>query len=122
LVGDGRTPPSWDVAGPLLGSWYSTDTDRALAPYLLAKNLFNRGRYEESTAYLESALGRTFDSERVEREALRLRVLLACAMDQKQALASALERYKALPNTRKPRLQGLERLAHRCTLPPTLAP
>jgi hypothetical protein len=116
LIGEARRPPSWDVTGPLLGSWLSNDRQLALPPYLLAKNLFNRGLYERSAEYLDQALERRFELITVEREALRLRVILACALDQTTIGRDAFARFEKLEGTGAARLRGLTRFAQRCGL------
>lgn len=114
LIGD-ENGPSWDAAAPKLGEWAAVAPGLGLADYLLAKNLYNRGRYRDAGLYLDRALTRSLPEPRVADEALRLRVVVACALVEPEAARWALERLRARPISAA-RRSGVERLAERCAI------
>jgi hypothetical protein len=114
LIGDAQGP-SWDVAAPLLGERAALAPGDGLADYLIARNLFGRGRLADAARHFDRALARTIAAPRVVEEALRLRVVVACALGDRATARNALERFLALP-LRTSRRQGIERFAERCGL------
>lgn len=114
LVGD-ELGPSWDAAAAKLGEWSALEPAAGLADYLLAKNLYNRGRFKDSALYLDRALSRKLPEPRVLDEALRLRALVGCAVLDRDAARSAVERLRQR-SLSAARRQGIERLAERCAL------
>jgi tetratricopeptide (TPR) repeat protein len=114
LIGD-ELGASWDVAAPKLGEWSALNPAYGLADYLLGKNLYNRGRLKEAALALDRALGRTLPEPRVLDEALRLRMVVACALIDEDAAGWAFERLRARSLSRA-RWEGIERLAERCSI------
>lgn len=112
LIGDAQGP-SWDVAAPLLGERAASAPTDGLADYLIGRNLFGRGRLTDAARHLDRALAREIAAPRVLEEALRLRVIVACALYDRSAARQALERFLALP-LRASRRQGIQRFAERC--------
>jgi tetratricopeptide (TPR) repeat protein len=116
LVGDARLGPSWDVAAAELGEWLDQEPEQGLPAYLLGKNLYNRGRWEEAARYLDQSLGRRLDLPRVRREALRTRLTLACALSDRdiaREMVAALETDRELVEAQR---AGIRHLARRCGL------
>lgn len=114
LLGD-ELGPSWDVAAPKLGEWSASAPDDGLADYLVGRNLYGRGRYRDAALALDRALGRQLPEPRVLDEALRLRLVLACARLDVDAARWALERLRTRELSAA-RRQAVERLAERCSL------
>ncbi len=114
LIGD-ELGPSWDVAAAKLGEWSTLDPGNGLADYLLAKNLYNRGRFKEAALYVDRALSRALPEPRVRDEALRLRLLTGCATVDVVAARWAFEALQKRPLTAA-RREGVARLAERCHL------
>lgn len=114
LIGD-ENGPSWDAAAPKLGEWSALTPADGLADYLLAKNLYNRGRYRDAGLYLDRALARSLPEPRVADEALRLRVVVACAELDPEAARWAVQKLRER-NISPARRHSLDRLAERCGL------
>jgi hypothetical protein len=74
-----------------------------------------RGRLADAGRHLDRALERTLPVPRVLEEALRLRVVTACALTDRVSARRALDLLLALP-VRQARRQGMLRFAERCGL------
>jgi tetratricopeptide (TPR) repeat protein len=113
LIGD-ELGPSWDVAAGKLGEWSALDPrDGGLADYLLGRNLSQRGRYRNAAEYLERSLARGLPDASVLDEALRLRMIAACATGDLAAADRARERLAGRLSSRA-RRGSLARFAERC--------
>ena len=88
LIGEPKLGPSWDEAAPLLGA--DAAAGDPLAEYLVGRNLWLHGRAAAALRYLDAALDSNPPVARdaryswppaisVVREALRLRLLIACS-------------------------------------------
>src|SRR5690606_20308167 len=86
----------------------------SLADYLLGKNHFARGRWVEAAAALDQSLERGIEQPMVLAEALRTRLMVACALGQKQAAKQAHERLSKLKDVSLSRREWMNRLAERC--------
>src|SRR5690606_531840 len=91
LIGDPTLGRSWAVAAEQLGRWSNAAPKESLADYLLGKNHFARGRWVEAAAALDQSLERGIEQPMVLAEALRTRLMVACALGQKQAAKQAHE-------------------------------
>jgi tetratricopeptide (TPR) repeat protein len=114
LVGDPLLGPGWDLAAPKLAEWAAAEPEQGTPEYLLGKNLYGRGRYSEAAQYLDRALAKVISEPRILREALRTRLVLACALNDK---AKAEQSFRALldsPGLGESRRAGFARLAERC--------
>jgi len=80
LVGTPERGVDAMTAGALLGSWAAEDPTDGLPEYLLGKDLANRGFYSDAADRLDRALAKRLPPGRVLREALRQRVIVACAL------------------------------------------
>jgi len=80
LVGPPERGVDTMTAGALLGSWAAEDPTDGLPEYLLGKDLANRGLYADAAERLDRALAKRLAPGRVLREALRQRVIVACAL------------------------------------------
>jgi tetratricopeptide (TPR) repeat protein len=114
LIGDLELGTEPLLASAWLGEWTKAEPENGLAGYLLGKNLYNRGRYEEALAELESALSQKLEPPSAEREALRVKVILACVLGRKDVGASAAKRFAELEDASPARREGVARLADRC--------
>jgi tetratricopeptide (TPR) repeat protein len=114
LLGD-TLGPSWDVAAPKLGEWAAVEPSRGLADYLVGKNLYNRGRYHEAAFALDRALSRELPEPRVLDEALRLRLVLGCALVDTESARWAYQKLEARPLSAA-RREAVNRLAERCSI------
>lgn len=116
LIGDPRTGRDFGEAAARLGEWAEAERSDGLPEYLLGRNFYNAGRYEEAARRLDRALGKQLTLRRVEAEALRLRVIVACALDDRPSGRAALARYRALAGLEPAARSGVERVAARCGL------
>jgi formylglycine-generating enzyme required for sulfatase activity len=114
LVGRGDFGPSWDAAAPLVQAWAEREPDHDVPPYLLGRNAFGAGRYGDAAHYLDRSLALEPRLGSVRREALRLRLIAACALSDVAAVEATLGRIVAEPDVSSARRLGLERLAERC--------
>src|SRR6266480_1050522 len=79
------------AAGALLGTWAAEDPTDGLPEYLLGKDLVNRGLYPDAAERLDRALAKRLPPGRVLREALRQRVIVACALGDSAAARKAYD-------------------------------
>jgi tetratricopeptide (TPR) repeat protein len=116
LIGDPILGAAFEVAAPRLADWASAEPQNGLPSYLLGKNLFGRGRFAEAAEYLDDALGKRLSLPRVQREAWRTRLILACAVGDGVAETRALTALRADSGLSRARRATVERLAERCIL------
>jgi tetratricopeptide (TPR) repeat protein len=114
LVGDPRLGPNWGVAATKLGEWESLVPDQGTAAYLLGRNLFQQGRWREGREYLDRALERTIPVARVHREALRMRLIAACAEEDRAHAKAAYAELMRVPEVSQAARDGIRSLARRC--------
>jgi tetratricopeptide (TPR) repeat protein len=121
LIGD-ELGPSWDVAAGKLGEWSALDPrDGGLSDYLLGRNLGQRGRHRHAAEYLERALSRGLSDDSVLDEALRLRMIAACANGDVESAGRARDRLISRLGSRA-RRESLARFAERCGIAPPAPP
>jgi tetratricopeptide (TPR) repeat protein len=104
------------TAGALLGSWAAEDPTDGLPEYLLGKDLSNRGLYADAAERLDRALAKRLPPGRVLREALRQRVVVACALGDAATARKAYDIW--IDRGAEPfvaRRESLRRLLERCT-------
>jgi tetratricopeptide (TPR) repeat protein len=114
LIGDARLGTSFGVAASRLATWAAADPDDGTPDYLLAKNLYVQGRWQEAGRDLDAALARQLSLERVRREAWRLRVVLSCAEGDTAGARRAFARWQAQPGVSQARQAGMARIMARC--------
>jgi tetratricopeptide (TPR) repeat protein len=117
LVGPPRLGTDWGVAAALLGRWSAADPHDGTADYLLGRNFYTQGRWSVGAAHLDEALRRTIPDPLVRREALRMRLVVACARGHLHVAERAYRKWLAEPGVSVARRQGTERMATRCGLP-----
>jgi uncharacterized protein HemY len=113
-VGDLELGPNWGVAAALLGAWAEARPEEGTAEYLLGRNLFQQGRWRDAAGYLDRALGRSLPLGSVELEALRLRLVVACAEADRKAAEQAHRRLVARPGLSPALRQEVAGLERRC--------
>jgi tetratricopeptide (TPR) repeat protein len=114
LIGDARLGPDWAEAASELVAWAQRDPENALPEFLLGKNFYNQGRWNTAAAHLERALTLTFPLPRFEREALRMRLVVACAVGDASAAEAAFTRWRRTPDATPAQAEAIARLAQRC--------
>lgn len=116
LVGDPRAGRDFGEAAARLGAWAEAEPSDGLPEYLLGRNFYNGGRYEEAARRLDRALDKKLALPRVEAEALRVRLVVACALEDRTRGRQVLGRYLSLPGLEPAARAGVERVARRCGL------
>ncbi len=114
LIGEPLFGTDWSVAAVALGSWAEALADDGLAEYLVARNLFSRGRWDAAAAALDRALSQGLSTPLVKSEALRTRVYLGCALGQREVVREALQLYLEDKSPSRARREDLRRFAERC--------
>jgi tetratricopeptide (TPR) repeat protein len=114
LIGDDKYGQDLMEASAQLGRWSALEPSLGVADYLLGRNLFDRERWERAAFHLDRALARELPLERVKKEALRLRTLVACAQGELDKARALYGEYLASPNLSEARKEGMRRMATRC--------
>lgn len=114
LIGDDRRGIDALEAGAGLGAWSSSEPGLGLADYLIARNLYQHARWERAAFHFDRALARELPLPRVEKEALRLRVLVACAQGDRETARATYRRYLERSDVGGARREGMQRFAARC--------
>lgn len=114
LVGGvGRAPDRFRAA-VLLGQWAEAAPDDGMVEYLLARQFLGLAEWSEVAARLELGLARGLSLPRVRREALRLRLVAACAVDDTAGATLAWGAYAAEPGLPEGRREAARALFRRC--------
>jgi hypothetical protein len=98
--GPGRVVDPW-IAALQLGEWAATSED-ALPLYLVGRNLALHDEYAEAAMWLDRAIAAGGPTARIEREALRQRVVCACVLRD----TPSLERLRGLVLARGSSFEG----------------
>ncbi|HVJ20639.1 MAG TPA: tetratricopeptide repeat protein, partial [Polyangiaceae bacterium] len=114
LIGDPELGASWDVAAPLIAGVDVRHPEQGVTAYLLGRNLMQRGRYREAAGYLDDALRRPLELVRVQAEARRNRLLVACALADKERALRVLGDILGEPALTRSQRAGVLRLGERC--------
>jgi tetratricopeptide (TPR) repeat protein len=117
LIGSRDTAPGWESAAPRLQAWSDREFLNDLPTYLIGRNLLNGGHYADAAAYLDVALRRASPLASVHREAVRLRVITACALGEDPRRLGLVEEIEKDPELAPARRDGLLRLVERCAGP-----
>jgi tetratricopeptide (TPR) repeat protein len=106
-------------ATALIGAWIGEDPTDGLPEYLLGRTVAARGLYGEAAERLDRALAKRLAAGSVLREALRQRVIVACALGDTPGAKKAYEIWLDKGDEQMPaRRAALERLVERCTAVP----
>ncbi|MBN2191920.1 MAG: hypothetical protein JW751_03820 [Polyangiaceae bacterium] len=114
LVGARDRGPDFALAAARLGEWAGQRPDDGTPLYLLAKNLYGRGRFTEAADYLDRALTRSLLLPSLREEAWRVRLLAACAIEDLPAARRAYAAYTGLLTPSEARRAGTYAVARRC--------
>jgi len=102
-------------AASALGAWSAIETDDGLPDYLLARNFFGRGLYQEAAKRLDGALGKSLALESIRKEAWRLRMITACALEDREGVERAFRGWEEEAGQEGgARASGVRRLYARC--------
>ena len=118
LVGDPRWGTDWGVAAARLGRWAALDPTDGTANYLLGRNFFARGLWEEAATQLDRAVRREIPGDRLRREAWRVKTVVACARGELDQAQVAYRRYLEEDGASAPRREAMQRFAQRCGIRP----
>src|SRR5262249_51334316 len=116
LIGDPALGLAWDLAAIRLTEWAEREPAAGLPHYLLGKNLYNHAHVQQAANELDRALAGKLDAPRVRREALRMRLISACALSDIPGATYALSELRADPELSTARRGSVEHLARRCGL------
>jgi hypothetical protein len=114
LVGDPIRGADRVRAALLFGKWIQEAPRDGLPEYLMARHLFGAGLYASGMSSLDAALGKSLPTARVEVEALRLRVVGACAVHDPVGARRAYDAYQRRPEAPKARRDAMAALVARC--------
>ncbi len=114
LVGDPKLGRDFAEAASWLGRWSAMDPEDGTADYLLGRNFYNGGRYDEAAARLDAALARKLAIPEVSVEALWMRTVVACARGQRGVAQGAFASYLKSPDLSPARRAGARAFAQRC--------
>ena len=114
LIGEPGRGPDQRHAFALLGAWMAEAPDDGLPAYLIGRGLFGSEAWPDASGYLDKALARDLREPRVVLEALRLRIIAACAQQDDAAAREFMKTWRAHPDLQAARWQALERRLGGC--------
>lgn len=114
LMGEPGRAPDQALAFSLLGKWMTDVPGDGLPAYLIGRNLVASGSWRAAGEFLDWALERELPEPRVMREALRLRIIAACAVRDEAVARRTFERWKAQPDLQEIRWKVLQRRLGSC--------
>lgn len=114
LVGDLRFGRDGNSGAAELGAWSAQNPKLGIADYLLARSCFNRGQWERAVMYLDRALARELPLASIQREAVRTRIILACALGDPDRGNALFETWRQDPNLSDARREALRSFLQRC--------
>ena len=114
LVGTTADGPGHDEALDRIGLWRAAQPRDGTPDYLFGRQHFSAANYELAANRLDAALARALPVGRVQSEALRLRLIVACALDDAAMARAMLGRYQNHPLVPPAAAAAAERLLERC--------
>lgn len=102
-------------AADLMGVWSREAPDDGLPYYLLGRQLHATGQFAEAQEKLALASAKRLPTARVEVEALRLRIVGACAQRDPIAARTSYDAYRARPEVPKARGEAMAGFVARCS-------
>ena len=102
------------VAAALLGAWTGQDPTDGLPEYLLGRQAVGRGLYGVAAERFDRSLAKRLPAGRVTREALRQRVIVACALGDSVAARKAYDIWLAKGEPSGARKEAMWRFFQRC--------
>ena len=122
LIGTHGRGPDRTLATERLAAWSAADPGDGLPLYLIGRQYFTGGQYEEAADRLDRALAGHIDVPRVAVEAERLRMVAACGLGDKDGAAAHFQRYAASPGVSDARRLSAAAFVRRCTGKPISIP
>jgi tetratricopeptide (TPR) repeat protein len=114
LIGSPPFGANWGAAAEYLGRWSELRPEEGTPDYILGRNYFTDGRWELAAEHLDRALERRFELQRVHDEALRIRLLVACALGNTTVAARVFDRWQVENASSSARQAGTRARARRC--------
>lgn len=116
LIGGKGRGPDRQLAAELLGAWAASEEGArdGLPWYLLGRQLFGSGQYDEAAERLDKALAAPIAIERVRVEAERVRMVTACARGDARDAARFYAAYAAHAGVTEARRDAARSLVERC--------
>ncbi|MDC3960882.1 tetratricopeptide repeat protein [Polyangium jinanense] len=121
LVGTKGRGPDKVRAAEELGAWAASSPDDGLPDYLLARAYVGSGDFAEAARRLDRALGRRLVIGRVAAETERLRLVTACALEDRPTAERMTLAYVARRDVPRARREAAASLYARCTGAPAPA-
>jgi tetratricopeptide (TPR) repeat protein len=115
LIGHGGRGPDKVRAAEALGGWAAEKPADGLPEYLLARSFISTGQFDEAAERLERAINTGLPIPRVAAEALRLRLVVACALGNTSGVEKWVGEYLARSDVFMARRQAMAKFASRCT-------
>ncbi len=126
LIGKDHRAPDRTLAMELLREMAVTahEPGDGMPWYLLGRQYFSGGQYDEAQTRLDRALAAPIKVARVRLETLRLRMVIACATGDREGAASFFYQYATHAEVSASRRGAARALVERCTraLAPAVAP
>jgi hypothetical protein len=105
-----------------LAAWSAADPHDGLPLYLIGRQYFSAGQFEEAADRLDRALAGRIDLPRVATEAERLRMVAACGLQDREGAAAHFLRYVASAGVSDARRLAASAFVRRCTGTPITIP
>jgi hypothetical protein len=124
LVGRGGRKPDRVQASEMLAVLDQKFPDNGFFLYLMARYDTEEEDFDTADKHLENALSRRLDVPHVKVEAMRLRVVVACARGDAEVARRVFGDYAKHPDAQPARVDVLRRIVERCSPPgmPPLSP
>jgi hypothetical protein len=115
LIGHEGRGPDKARAAEALGVWSTAVPNDGLPEYLLARSSINAGQFDDAAKRLDRALAAGLPITRVAAEAVRLRIVAACALGDNEMAVKMADEYLARTDVFLARRQAVARFVARCT-------
>lgn len=119
LIGGPTRAPDHKLAFALLGRWMVQQPGDGLPAYLIGRNLAASGLWLEAGQLLDWALDSNLSEPRVQREALRLRIVTACALLDTRTARRVFDRWTRAPGLPANQIEVLKRRLGSCVMQPS---
>jgi len=115
LIGHRGRGPDKVRAAEALGIWSTTLPRDGLPEYLMARSSVSAGQFDDAANRLDRAMEAGLPITRVAAEAIRLRVVVACALGDSGVVEKMADEYITRPDVFLARKQAMVKFAARCT-------
>jgi len=113
LIGHGGRGPDKARAAEALGAWAAAAPNDGLPEYLLARSAVNAGQFDDAANRLDRALAAGLPITRVAAEAMRLRIVAACALGDAGGIEKMTRDYLARSDVFFARRQAMAKFVSR---------